>query len=326
MKTIIKILFSACIPLFFFSCEDDSASEPMAAMTINQYEFGINESMIINFTGFADQAVVFTGDDMHDYEYRTESNTGFVVNKGLFSYSYSVPGIYKVVCVASTYSDMAKELKQDTCSFTIRVTDDVTEIDKLSCSQVLYDEVFADRYPNDEWFMVLPRRVKYSTSSAAISITSQRLRFYIGSDSTKVFINNAEYSNTQRYDLSSTVDVQVRSDYGTTRPYKLHTVYYPEFETFSLAGVAGTLVRTEFDYSYFEMQLTLPTGTDVRNLTPEFTLYSDNDKVYIGNTEQMSGSSSVNFSDEITYRLVSTLPENSSMQAISTVIVKISYQ
>lgn len=325
MKTIIKILVSACIPLFFLSCEDDSISDPIAAMTINQSEFTINETMIINFTGYADQVAIFTGDDMHDYELRTESNTGFVVNKGLFTYSYSVPGIYKVVCIASTYSDMAKELRQDTCSFTVRVIDDVTEIDRLSCSQVLYDEVFADRYPNDEWFMVLPRKVKYNTSTASISL-SQRLRFYIASDSTKVYINDKPYSSTDKYNLSSTVNIRVESDYGTVRPYQLHTVYYPEFETFKLLGVSGTIVRTEFDYSYFEIELSLPAGTDLTRLQPEFTLFSPTDKVYIGNTEQISGVSEVDFTKNVSYRLVSTSSGNPDMQAASTVNMKIKYQ
>lgn len=325
MKTTVKIVLSLCIPLFFISCEDDDAPDPVASMTINQNRFMINESMVINFTGFADQVSVFTGDDMHNYELRAESNTGFVVNKGLFTYSYPVPGVYKVVCIASTYSDQAKELKQDTCSFMVTVVDDVTEIDKLSCPQVLYDEVFADKYPNDEWLMVLPRRVKYNTSTPSISL-SQRLRFYIQSDSTKVFVNEAEYSATQRYDLSAPVNIRVRSDYGTVRPYKLYTLYYPEFETFKLAGITGTVVRTEFDYSHFEMQVSLPSGTDVTNLAPEFTLFSANDKVYIGSAEQVSGSSTADFTNNITYRLVSTLSVNRDMQAVSTVNVKITYR
>jgi len=326
MKTIIKIGLSLCISLFFISCEDDSFAVPTASVTVNQQEFAINETMVIHFTGIAQQVSIYTGDDMHNYDLRAESNTGFVVNKGLFTYSYRASGQYKVVCVASTYSDNAAETRQDTCSFVVTVTDDVTEIDKLSCSQVVYDEVFADKYPNDEWLMVLPRKVKYSTSSLAISLSAQRLKFYIQSDSTEILVDGNPYASNTRYNLTNPVDIQVTSNYGTVRPYKLYTIYYPEFETFTLAGVAGTVVRTEFDYSYFEVELTLPQGTDATNLSPEFTLFSTADQVYIGDTEQQSGSSVVDFTQAVSYRIVSTSPDNPAMQAESTVNIKLTYQ
>ena len=87
---------------------------------------------------------------MHDYELREQSNTGFVVNKNLFTYSYATPGTYKVVCVASTYTDGATDLKRDTCSYTVTVIDDQTEIENISCPQIVYDEVFAERRVADE--------------------------------------------------------------------------------------------------------------------------------------------------------------------------------
>jgi len=281
--------------------------------------------MVVNFIGSADQAVIYTGDDMHNYDLRHESNTGFVVDKGLFTYSYSTPGVYKVVCVASTYTDKATDLKRDTCSFTVTVTDDVTEILKLSCPQILYDEVFASKLSNDEWLMTLPRKVRYNNQTPSISL-SQRLRFYIQSDSAKVFINESLFSATQRYNLSSPVDISVKSHQGTIRPYKLFTIYYPEFTTFKLAGVTGTLVRNEYDYSTFEMKVTLPVGTDVSNLKPEFEMFSPTDKVFIDDVEQTSNISEVNFSQNVTYRLTSTVPGNPDKQATSFVVVKINFQ
>lgn len=322
MKINIKLLLGMCLILFMVSCEDENARPPHAEMNINKLQLTVNESMVINFTGTADQTVVYTGDDMHDYNLRDQSNTGFVMNKDLFTYAYSVPGIYKVVCVASTYTDLATDLKRDTCSYTVTVIDNETEIERLSCPQVLYDEVFAKKMENDEWLMTLPRKVKYSTSTPSISL-SQRLRFYIPSDSTKVFLNGKAYSNTSKYDLSTPIDIQVKSNYGTIRPYKLYTLYYPEFNVFTLAGSKGTLSRSEFDYSTFEMNVTLPAGTDIRNLVPEFTLYSATDKVYIGDTEQISGVSTVDFTNDVTYRLVSTVPGNPTMEAVSTIKVSV---
>ncbi len=316
-------LWLLCLLFLFAACEEEPVPAPQAAMTVNKNQFAINESMVINFTGIAEQAVIYTGDDMHDYELRNQSNTGFVVNKGLFTYAYSAPGTYKVVCLASTYADLAADLKRDTCSYIVTVVDDQTEIEKLSCPQVLYDEVYAEKLPDDEWLMVLPRKVKYNTATPSIALT-QRLRFYIQSDSTKVFVNGAEYSNTTRYNLSEPVDILVKSHHGTERPYKLYTIYYPEFETFKLAGVAGNLVRNEYDYSSIELQVTLPAGTDAGSLIPEFTLYSAADKVYIGDAEQTSGISAVDFTQEVTYRLVSMV--DTGKEAVSAIKVKISYQ
>jgi hypothetical protein len=323
MKILLRIGLGIGIALFASACEEEPATTPRAAITVNKNQFEINESMIIQFAGIADQVVIYTGDDMHNYDLREQSNTGFVVNKNRFTYSYPAPGIYKVVCVASTYTDSAVDLKRDTCSLTVAVIDDRTEIDRLSCPQIVYDEVFAEKQANDEWLMRLPRKIKYNNATPTISL-SQRLRFYIQSDSTKVYVNGNEYSSTDRYDLSAPVDISVKSDFGTERSYRLYTLNYPEFSSFKLSGIEGTLVRNEYDYSAFVLQVTLPAGTDATRLVPQFTTSSPTEKVYIGDVEQISGSSSVDFTQDVTYRLVSTLPGKPDMQAVST--VKIVYQ
>jgi hypothetical protein len=310
-----------CIFLSLMACEDESAPAPQAAITVNKNRLAINESMIIRFTGVADQVAVYTGDDMHCYDLREQSNTGFAVNKNLFTYSYSVAGTYRVVCVASTFTDGAADLKRDTCSVTVTVIDNLTEIDRLSCPQILYDEVFAEKHAGDAWLMRLPRKIKYNNATAAISL-SQRLRFYVPSDSARIYVNGNEYSATAKYDLSAPVDILVRSDFGAERPYKLYTLNYPEFNSFSLQGIAATLVRNEFDYSTLVLQATLPAGTDASRLVPEFTLSSPSEKAYIGDTEQVTGLSEVDFTREVTYRLVSALPSNGEMQAVTTVKVE----
>jgi hypothetical protein len=324
MKNIPNILLSVCISCFALSCEKQTASDPKAAIEVNKTMLTINESMEIHFTGEAEQVVIFTGDETHNYDLREQSNTGFVVNKGLFTYAYTLPGTYRVVCVASAYTDGAKDLKRDTCSFAVSVIDDETEIERLSCPQILYDEVFAERLPDDEWIMRLPRKVKYNTSTQTMSL-QQRLRFYIQSDSTAIFVNAVKYSETVKYDLSSSADILVKSNFGTERHYKLHTLYYPEFETFKLAGVEGTLVRNQFDYSTFDLEITLPPSTDVSNIAPEFSLLSASEKAFIDEAEQTSGVSAVDFTKDIVYRLVSALPENQEIKAVSTVNVKIKF-
>jgi len=325
MKITVKTLFGICFFLFIYSCKNEEVKAPFAEMIVNKTLLTVNETMTINFIGVADQVVIFTGDDMHNYDLREESNTGLVVNKNLFTYAYSVPGEYKIVCIASTYNDLAINLKIDTCSYIVKVIDDITDIENISCPQIVYDEVFAKKMENDEWLMVLPRRIKYGNYTPAISLT-QRLRFYIQSDSTKVFINGNAFTDTSRYNLNFPLDILVKSDYGTERNYKLSTINIPEFATFSINGVVGTLVRNEFDYNTLIMQVNLPVGTDVNNIVPEFTTTSPSEKVYIGNTEQISGTSKVNFSNEVIYRLVSTLPDNPAILVESIIVINVGFQ
>lgn len=307
------------------SCEQDVIKNPKATIEINKDKLNINESLQIVFTGEADQVVIFTGDDMHNYDLRKESNTGFVVDKNVFTYSYATPGTYKVVCIASTYGDAAVNLQFDTCAVVITVIDDQTEIDRLSCPQILYDEVFAERLANDNWIMRLPRKVRYNNLTPSIAL-SQRLKFYVQSDSTQFFINGNAFESTKKYDLSSTVNIDVKSHFGTVRPYTLHTLYYPEFESFKMLGANGKLKRTEFDYSSFELEITLPNGTDVSHVIPEFKTYAATDKIYINDVEQISTVTAVDFTHNVTYKIVSFLAENSDIQAIGTVKIKIIYQ
>ncbi len=325
MNKISNVLLILSCVLSFIACDNDEPATPIASMSINQLEFEINESMIIEFNGYADQISVWTGDDSHNYELRDSANTGFAVSSGTFTYSYSAPGIYKVVMVASTYNDMAIDIRRDTCSYMVTVIDNHTEIEQLSCPQILYDEVYAEAMDDVDWLMRLPRKVVYRTAQPSISLT-QRLRFYLGSDSTVVRIDGEVYSSTTSYDLSETKDLLVTSNLGTTRSYKLYTIQYPEFETFVINGVEGELVRNAYDYQLFEMDVVLPTGTDVSALIPEFTTTDASEKVYVGDDEQISGQSVVDFTDSITYRLVAFSPENSDYTAETYFTINITYE
>lgn len=324
-KSLIELSLMLLLAPFIASCDDDEAAEPHAGMIVDKTTLAINETMTINFEGTADQVAIYTGDESHDYELRSESNTGFVVNKGLFSYSYSAPGTYKVVCIASTYNDLAADLRQDTCSVWVNVIDDETEIRNISCPQILYDEVFAQKISDSDWVMKLPRKVKYNTASPSISL-SQRLKFYIDSDSTKVYVDGEAFGETTKYDLSKMQEIKVVSDFGSEKDYRLYTVQYPEFDTFKINGVEGNLERNEFDYSKFVYTITLPAGTDVSSVVPEFTLAGDNEAAYIGDTEQTSGVSAVDFTGPVVYRLVGISPDNVSAVAESTVTVSVDFE
>ena len=336
MTKIIKTITVVCAMLLVFSCKEEIKT-PLAVANIDKTVLTVNETMTVDFSGsIADQIVVFPGDEKHDYALLNESNTGFVVNKKLFTYSYTVPGTYKVVCVASASGDMAADLLFDTCSFAVQVIDDDAVIKTLSSPGVATDEIFAKKYAEDIWVLAMPRSVVPPPPLRPVTInlnTDRRLRYHIQSELAKVFVNGKEFpegKNTQggAYDLSTPLDIKVVSNAGTERNSTLYTVYYPEFtaSSFKLGSATGTLARTVYDYSALEMNINLPSGTDVSNLIPTFTTRDSNEKAYIENIEQISGVSVVDFTNTVTYRLVSTVPDNPEIQVESTVVVKINFQ
>ena len=170
MKHISKILYVVLfsIVIGFSSCSDEneSARIPQAVVTVSQTNLEINESMEIHFLGVADQVVVYTGDDTHDYSLReTDNNTGFVVNKGLFTYSYSVPGTFKVVVLATTYDTyMGNGLRTDTTSFYVTVKDDVTELEQVY-STITPNVYYASLVNESDWVMCLPTKQVYNNLS-----------------------------------------------------------------------------------------------------------------------------------------------------------------
>lgn len=314
----------AILAVAMFSCsDDDKATQPVADMMIGDTTVDVNTSLEVVFAGAADNVVIYPGDEGHDYELRTESNTGLVVNKGRFTYSYSVPGVYKLVCVATNHSNEGSLILTDTCSSYIRVIDDVTEIERLSAPQVLYDEVFATRVNDTDWLLALPRKMRYKTSNPTVSL-SQRLKFYIPSLTTEVMVDGKPFEDKAKYNLANILNITTRSHEGSERNYKLHTLNYGEFKTFTLAGVKGTIDRTEYDYSLYSINITLPAGTDLTALVPEFDLYTENDKVFIGTEAQVSGVSAVDFTKPVTYRFVTTDPSNSNVKIESTCVVTVS--
>ena len=325
MKIALKTILGFLVVAAFTSCEDNEATQPYAAMSVEKHLFDINETMEIHFTGSAENVVIYTGDTDHNYELREQSNYGLVVNKGLFTYSYQQPGTYKVVCVVTNHADAGNSIKRDTCSFMVKVVDDVTEIDRLSAPQVIYDEVYARAVNETDWLLLLPRKIKYKTSNSTISL-SQKLKFYIGSDSTKVYIDDKEFSSNTKYNLANVLDITLKSHEGSVRPYKLYTVNYGEFKTFELLGVTGTITRTEYDYSYYEINMNVPSGNDLSNIAPRFTLFSENEKAYIDGVEQISGTTKVDFTRPVTYRFVAAHPERPDITAESTVVVTVTPQ
>lgn len=167
--------------------------------------------------------------------------------------------------MASTYLDLGKDMRVDTASVIVNVVDNVTDIDKLS-SKIYYDEIYAEEKENDEWLLMLPYKMRYNNKDLSISMSQKlnfnRFRFYQG-----IYKRSVIFLKYQvRFILS---DGYLGGGlFRTERHYKLYTCYYPEFKSFRVAGVAGILDRSAFDYTTFDLYVTLPEGTDTGALVP----------------------------------------------------------
>lgn len=325
MKLTLKTILGLLVAVSFTACEDDEATQPVASVSVEKYLYDTNETMTVKFSGSAENVVVFPGDAGHDYELREQSNTGLIVNKGVLTYAYPQPGTFKVVCVATNHTNEGQSIKTDTCSYWVKVIDDVTEIDKLSTTTVLYDEVFAKSLNDEDWVLEIPRQIKYKSSSKmTINLKKMKLKFYVASDSTEIVVNDKVYTTNTQYNLNDKLNISLTSHEGNVRNYSLYTVNYGEFKTFTIGGVTmknTSYTRTEETYNYAELNITGATG-DLTNVAPTFTLY-DNEKAYVDGVEQVSGVSAHDFTKPVTYKFIATPPDRPDITVESTVVVSV---
>ena len=322
MKKIFFIL-TAATALLLTSCDSDefAARTPVADITVNTTALEINQSMIIHFTGVADQVVVYTGDEGHDYALRSSSNTGFVVNKGLFSYSYSVPGTFHVVCIATTYdSFLATNTQTDTYEFDVTVSDDVTEIRQIY-STITPNVYYAELVNESQWVLRLPTKQVYNNREINLNATRQRLSFDIMSDSSKIFVDDELYSIRTYYDLTASHAIRVEAYSGSVRNYMLHTLIYPEFTDVMVGEAKGILTRNAYYQDLLTYTFDLPSDISRNNVPLTFSLPED--AVLMASGKRVSSGESIDLdAADGTYTLLRTSQALGNITATSRIIFK----
>lgn len=323
MKKIFFILIAAST-LLLTSCDSDefAARTPVADITVNTTALEINQSMIIHFTGVADQVVIYTGDEGHDYALRSSSNTGFVVNKGLFSYSYSVPGTFHVVCIATTYdSFLATSMQTDTYEFDVTVSDDVTEIRQIY-SSITPNVYYAELIDENQWVLRLPTKQVYNNREINLNATRQRLTFDIMSDSSKIFVDDELYSARTYYDLTASHAIRVEAYSGSVRNYMLHTLIYPEFIDVMVGEAKGILTRNAYYQDLLTYTFDLPSGISRNNAPLTFSLPED--AVLMASGKRVSSGESIDLdAADGTYTLLRTFQASGNITATSRIIFKV---
>ena len=299
--------------LLLSSCTSDNqeARTPVAAILVDKTDLNINESMEITFNGVADQVVVYTGDEGHDYALREQSNTGLVMNKGQLTYSYAVPGRFHVVVIASTYDTyLAGGLQTATTEFDVTVTDNIVDIEQIY-SNITPNVYYAELVGDADWVLRIPTKQVYNKREVALNAKRQRLSFDIASDSTKIFIDDDLYDSRAYYDLTQAHQIHVSAYSGATRDYTLHTLVYPEFSSITLGGKKVTLTRDAFyqDLIVYSAAVANPAEAAlVYTCTDDVKLYADGVEVPSGAVVDLTDTERV-------YTLRRTLPDNTSIYA-----------
>ena len=148
----------------------------------------------------------------------------------------------------------------------------------------------------------------------------------LGSDSAIVTINDNTYIASTKYKLNEPLILKVLSSSGISKDYMLYTSFYPEFTDFKLSGYNAIIVRNEYSYNKLKLQITVPAATDVSNVTPTFTTATSSDKVYINGEEQISGTSRVDFTQSVTYNIVSEVDGRPDLKIETNFEVEIIFQ
>lgn len=309
--SISAIALFICVALLSCSDDNQAARTPVAAVTVDNTNLLINESMQITFTGVADQVVVYTGDEGHDYALRQESNSGFVANKGIFTYSYAVPGTFHVVVVASTYDTLLGGNHQtDTYEFDVTVTDNVTTIDRIY-SNITPNVYYAKLVGESDWVLCLPTKQVYNKREIALNATRQRLTFDIASDSTKIYVDGQLHEARNFYNLTLPHEIFVKAFSGDTRNYMLHVLVYPEFKTVKIDGSAAKLER---DAYYQDLLIYKVSAAGAAQAQIDYTV--DENIVFLADGVELPSGAVVDIGDtERVYTLRRTLPDNPSIYA-----------
>lgn len=319
---IISLLFI----LLMYSCDNEEVTVPNADFTISSNTLSVNETVTFNYTGTsARQVVIYTGDVGHDYSLKEESNTGLVLNKGILTYSYKKPGVYKAVLVATNYDKEGKEIIFDTAEAEIIVEDDRTDLRIISLKKDIYNKEIQGRIVDNKILFAVPYKVRINNRDIVINVAQQRIELSAYSDAAKLTVNGESYQANTKYNLNNPVNIKIESDAGDTKEYEVVVLRYPIFETYTINDITGTITYSDFDFDKVNISVTLPAGTDVKALKPVFSS-ADAQTVKISDADQISGETSIDFTHPATYLLRTWDIENENLFSETEIEVTVKMQ
>jgi hypothetical protein len=327
-----------------------------AAFDVPKTEYDVFESVVFTNRGSGQYYVVYPGDKNH--RYGQTGNTGFSTNSnGTFRYSYSDPGTYTAVWVASSVNAKGeKEISLDSLQVTVIARDggldrfaiyNIFRLDEyltggLNIFYTSYGEFIS---PDTILCPILFSSWRDATINSIKA--KQLINFELSSNNAKMYWVNQDVE-TEIVSMSTASRIvtfvengklqirnfRVKTASGIASDYYVAPVMIPQFTRFTLLGVDGTITRSTSDFSLYDVTLELPAGTDLQALKPEFAvmnsdadlLDANNCIVTLNGVPQTSGNSVVDFSGkQVEYHINYTMLNagNSKLTQQATVRVKI---
>lgn len=343
------------VALILQACEEngyltDVYIKAEASFKTEKKQYDVFESVTFENTGSGQKFVIYTGDEGHIYG--KAGDTGFATaSNGIFSYSYQEPGIYKAVWLASSINENGDiEFSKDSTTIEVVATNGgldflyIYRLCRMPNITGLYYEPYGEFVSEDTlmvpiiyeaWtgnYLQKKLMVNFELSSQLSSfywynpLTGEDKLLESGKTSTSKIINFVE---------DGAIKVQkfkVVTASGISANYYVAPVMIPQFTKFSINGVQGKITRNISYYERFEIEVSLPLGTDLSKVTPEFevlnndiNLVGDNVEVSIDGEPQISGQTTVDFSSksvtyDIKYQLLDsdnpTLIQNAKINVI----------
>lgn len=335
------IIYSLAL-IGLFSCKDqyldDYYVEPVAAFSTNLEgtEAGTLESIIFTNLGAGQTFSIWTGDANH--QYGKQGNSGFAIGtSGEFSYSYREPGQYTVVWIASSMN-AAGEIISSIDSVKLTLLDKSGGLDNLSIYKIYrmddYDDTRSTYFHAaatmlDDSTLMCPIIYEAWRNGSINSIKSKKL--YLKYQLTSTTATLYWYTDGDWKNVRSEVDnffgvmdgntiapqrIKVVTASGFTRYFQINAVMMPKLTSMTFNGVEATITHDLSAYNIYDVNVTLPAGTDLTQLKPEFVLMENdanlldgsNASVTVNGVEQTSGVSVVDFSNGVvTYNLEYTM-------------------
>lgn len=318
--------------------------QPKAAFTTNLNSDTVQTLQSIVFTnqGQGQTYSIWPGDAGHVYG--QQGNAGYTVNSsGFYSYSYREPGVYTVVWVAGSV-DANGQVVQDSDSIRLVVLDLHGGLDELAIKKIYrLDDYDPSR---NTFFSSTAESVNDSTLMCGIvyeawrngninSIKSPKLTLSYALTSTKSKLywwNNAQ---TNWQEIRSEVDnvfnvmennriapqlIKVVTASGYENHYWIYTVMMPKLTSFKVGDVEGLISHELTAYNIYNVEVTLPKGTDLTQLQPQWQFMGEDalllegatTSVTVNGKEQVSGQSVIDGTQEVIYQLSYTFPNTNN--------------
>jgi len=356
MKASINIiLFVSTILLN--SCKQESFIQelfitPDAGFEINKTVYDVHESVYFVNTGKGQHFVVYPGDSLHVFN--QPFNQGYATaSDGTFSYAYNEPGEYTAVWIASSINNR-NEIIESIDSMKISVVAKDGGLDRFT----VFNIYKMPEYPGSVFFSSVGEFIAPDTLMCPVFFDSWRpsltvnsfkapqlINFSLSSSLSKFYWVDGGVEKEIRSGLSSSRIVKflsggkmsiqkfiVKTASGFTSEYYVAPVIIPKMTKYTVNGKNGVITRDIAYYNKFIIDLTLPAGTDLTSLKPDFEIMNNdpdlidgtNITISLNEESQTSGVSIVDAtSKKLQYKLIATMPGYTNPKLIRETIVDV---